>query len=54
MAKRKTKTDRFYGRSYQLTGKLPGKLFDPAEQEYITARASDVSAGGLGWSPMCP
>lgn len=48
MAKRKTKMDRFHGRSHRLTGKLPGKLFDPTEQEYITARASDVSAGGLG------
>ena len=44
----RTKTSRFYGRSYEMTGDLPGRLFDPYHLHDLTARATDVSVRGLG------
>ena len=44
----RTKPHRFYGRSYEITGDLPGRLFDPYHLHDLNARATDVSVRGLG------
>lgn len=48
MSTRSAKANRFHGRSYKLNGRLPGRLFDPDRQCDLIARATDVSARGLG------
>ena len=42
------KAQRFHGRSYEINGRLPGRLFDPEQQRDIDARATDVSMRGMG------
>ncbi len=44
----RTKSNRFHGRSYEMTGHLPGRLFDPCHLHDLAARATDVSVRGLG------
>ena len=44
----RTKSSRFHGRSYEITGHLPGRLFDPYYLHDLAASATDVSTRGLG------
>ena len=45
----RAKTHRFHGRSYEINGRLPGRLFDPHNLRDLPARATDVSPHGLGF-----
>ncbi|MBP9707738.1 MAG: hypothetical protein KBD78_08835 [Oligoflexales bacterium] len=47
MEQDRNRDKRLNTRHLNLTGKLPGKLFSPEKQAYITARAIDVSKGGM-------
>ena len=42
------KIHRVHGRSYEINGRLPGRLFDPHNLRDLPARATDVSPRGLG------